>query len=408
MAMAMQTANDDLLEPGLINDPFPYYRDLRENRPVHWNDRWRGWIVARYEDVYAGLHDPRMLADTVTPYFQTRLSAAERERFSLTYEVLNSWSVFVDPPKHTKLRRIFSRSFTPKSVETMRRVVEHFVDEFLSGWHGRDNIDLINDFGLLMPANVIATIIGAPQADLHRFHHWSSQLNELLHGGVGNPQRMEHAQQAVIEFKAYLQGLYDERVAQSRDDMMSWLMEVQRADSSMSTDDVLYSCMLMLNAGHETTQILMGNTIASLLGSPDQLRRLRDEPGLVKSAIEECLRYNGPMKGTMRVAAEDMSIGDVAVKQGDRVMLLMASANRDPGKFASPDALDIARNPNPHLAFGHGIHFCLGAPLARLELEIALHEMVKRFPRLALSGEVRYQPRILSRSIAAPMLLSVA
>jgi cytochrome P450 len=408
MIAAMKSANDDLLEPGLINDPFPYYRELREQRPVQWNERWRGWIVAGYDDVYFGLHDARMMADTVTPYFQTRLSAEDRERFQQTYEVLNSWSVFVDPPKHTKLRRIFSRSFTPKSVETMRRVVERFVDEFLAAWYGRDDVDLISEFGLLMPANVIATIIGAPASDLHQFHHWSSQLNELLHGGVGNPQRMELAQQAIIEFKAYLQGLYDERIERPRDDMMSWLMEVQRADPEMSRDDVLYSCMLMLNAGHETTQILLGNTVASLLGAPDQLRRLRDDPGLVRGAIEECLRFNGPMKGTMRVASDDLTIGGVAVEKGQRVMLLMASANRDPAKFENPDTLDITRFPNPHLAFGHGIHFCLGAPLARLEVEIALREMVKRFPRISLSGEIRYQPRILSRSIAAPMRLSVA
>jgi cytochrome P450 len=173
MIAAIKSANDDLLEPRLINDPFPYYRELREHRPVQWNERWRGWIVAGYDDVYFGLHDARMMADTVTPYFETRLSAEDRERFQQTYEVLNSWSVFVDPPKHTKLRRIFSRSFTPKSVETMRRVVERFVDEFLSGWHGRDDVDLLSEFGLLMPANVIATIIGAPAADLQQFHHWS-------------------------------------------------------------------------------------------------------------------------------------------------------------------------------------------------------------------------------------------
>ena len=141
MMTALKSANDDLLEPSLINDPFPYYRELREHRPVQWNERWRGWIVAGYDDVYAGLHDARMMADTVTPYFETRLSPQDRKRFQQTYEVLNSWSVFVDPPKHTRLRRIFSRSFTPKSVETMRRVVERFVDEFLAAWHGRDDVD---------------------------------------------------------------------------------------------------------------------------------------------------------------------------------------------------------------------------------------------------------------------------
>ena len=407
-AMTVATFDDDLLEPGLIDDPFPYYRELREQRPVHWNERWRGWIVASYDDVYKGLHDPRMLADTVTPYFKTRLSHEERERFALTYDVLNSWAVFVDPPKHTMLRKIFARSFTPKSVETMRGVVESFVDEFLGAWQGKASVDLLGDFGFLLPANVIATIIGAPREDLGRFHKWSHELTELLHGGVGTPSRMDIAQQAIIEFKACLQGLYDERVKRPRDDMMSWLMEVQRADPSMRPEDVLYSCMLILNAGQETTQILIGNTVAALLGAPDQLKRLRAEPQLTKSAIEECLRFNGPMKGTMRVTSEDMTIGEVAVKQGDRVMLLMASANRDPAKFAAPDRLDIARNPNPHMAFGHGIHFCLGAPLAKLELEIGLREMVKRFPRIELAGEIRYQPRILSRALEAPLRLSLA
>jgi cytochrome P450 len=400
------SVNEDLLEPGLLADPYPYYRELRETRPVHWNERWRGWIVARYEDVYAGLHDQRLLADTITPYFQTRLSAAERDRFALTYEVLNSWPVFVDPPKHTRLRKIFARSFTPKTVQTMRGVVQQFVDEFLDGWQDKREVDLIGDFGYLVPANVIATIIGAPRADLDRFHAWSWELNELLHGGVGTPARMERAQQSIVEFKAYLQGLYEERLNQPRDDMMSWLMEVQRSDDSLTPDDVVYSCMLILNAGHETTQIMIGNTVAALLES-GEWRRLREQPQLVKTAIEECLRFNGPMKGTMRAAAEDMTIGGVDVAKGERVMLLMASANRDPSQFADPDRLDIARNPNPHLAFGHGIHFCLGAPLARLEVEIGLAEMTRRFPDIQLAGPVKYEPRILSRAIEAPLTLRV-
>jgi cytochrome P450 len=400
------SVNDDLLDAQLIEDPFSYYRELREDRPVHWNERWRGWIVARYSDVYAGLHDQRLLADTITPYFETRLSPEDRERFALTYEVLNSWPVFVDPPKHTHLRKIFSRSFTPKTVQTMRGIVQTFVGEFLDGWRGRREVDLINDFGFLLPANVIATIIGAPRQDLDRFHAWSWELNELLHGGVGSPQRMERAQQSIVEFKAYLKDLYDERLKHPRDDMMSWLMEVQRNDATLTADDVIYSCMLILNAGHETTQIMIGNTVAALL-QQGQWQRLRENPAMVKTAIEECLRFNGPMKGTMRAAAEDMVIGGVDIKQGDRVMLLMASANRDPAQFADPERLDISRNPNPHLAFGHGIHFCLGAPLARLEVEIGLTEMTRRFQNIELAGPIKYEPRILSRAIESPLMLHV-
>ena len=401
------SVDEDLLEPGLLADPYPYYRELRESRPVHWNERWRGWIVAKYEDVYAGLHDVRMLADTISPYFETRMSPEDRKRFALTYEVLNSWPVFVDPPKHTRLRKIFARSFTPKTVQTMRGIVQAYVTEFLDGWKDKREVDLINDFGYLLPANVIATIIGAPREDLDRFHKWSWEMNELLHGGVGTPSRMDRAQQSIEEFKAYLEGLYAQRLKEPRDDMMSWLMEVQRADSSLTPDDVVYSCMLILNAGHETTQIMIGNTVAALLQN-DQWQRLAEQPQLVKTAIEECLRFNGPMKGTMRAAAEDMVIGGVNVKKDDRVMLLMASANRDPAQFADPERLDITRNPNPHLAFGHGIHFCLGAPLARLEVEIGLTEMARRFPKLELGSPVKYQPRILSRAIDSPLILKLA
>lgn len=400
------SVNDDLLDPQLLEDPFPYYRELREDRPVHWNERWRGWIVASYSDVYAGLHDQRLLADTITPYFETRLSPEDRIRFALTYEVLNSWPVFVDPPKHTHLRKIFSRSFTPKTVQTMRGIVQTFVCEFLDAWQDRREVDLISDFGLLLPANVIATIIGAPRQDLDRFHAWSWELNELLHGGVGSPERMERAQQSIVEFKAYLKEIYDERFKQPRDDMMSWLIEVQRNDATLTADDVIYSCMLILNAGHETTQVMIGNTVAALL-QQRQWQRLRENPGMVKTAIEECLRFNGPMKGTMRATSENMVIGGVDIKKGDRVMLLMAAANRDPVQFNNPEHLDISRNPNPHLAFGHGIHFCLGAPLARLEVEIALTEMTKRFPNLELAGPVKYEPRILSRAIESPLTLYV-
>jgi cytochrome P450 len=400
------SVDDDLLDAALLEDPFPYYRELRDTRPVHWNERWRGWIVARYADVYAGLHDQRLLADTITPYFETRLSAEDRQRFSLTYEVLNSWPVFVDPPKHTQLRRIFSRSFTPKTVQTMRGIVQRFVDEFLDGWQDKREVDLITDFASLVPANVIATIIGAPREDLDRFHAWSWELNELVHGGVGTPARMERAQQSIVEFKAYLQGLYQQRLEEPQDDMISWLMEVQRNDGTLTPDDVVYSCMLMLNAGHETTQIMIGNTVAALLQT-GQWQGLREQPQLIRTAIEECLRFNGPMKGTMRAAAEDIVIGGVDVKKGDRVMLLMASANRDPAQFPDPDRLDLARNPNPHLAFGHGIHFCLGAPLARLEVEIGLLEMTRRFPKLELTSPVKYEPRILSRAIESPLTVSL-
>lgn len=404
----MIIVNDDLLDPALIADPFPYYNKLRSEMPIHYNERWRGWVLSSYDDVARSLRDTRMLADTITPYFQTKLSEEEREHFALTYEVLNSWVVFLDPPKHTRLRKIFSKAFTPGSVELMRGQVKEIVEDTLDTWGDKTEIDLVADFASALPANVIATVIGAPKEDLHRFHHWADVLTNLLHGGVGSDLRLEAAQKAIIEFKAYLQDLYDDHAKHPRQDMMSWLMEVERADDMLKPDDVLYSCMLLLNAGHETTQNLIANSVATLIEQPESMETIGREPEVVKSAIEECLRLNGPMKGTMRIAKEDMEIRGETIRQGERIMLLMAAANRDPDKFENPDKFDIRRWPNQHLSFGHGIHFCLGAPLARLELELTLHELPKRYKSMSLSGDAKYQPRILSRSIEPPLQLRIA
>lgn len=399
----MPVVNDDLLDPEIVQNPSPYYKLLREDYPCYWNERWRGWVLTRYDDVYGALHSTKMLADRITPFFKTRLDDEERARFALTYEVLHSFVVFLDPPEHTHLRKIFSRAFTPKAVATMRGVVEGYVNDFFDGWEGRHEVDLNRDFAYPFPANVIASIIGAPREDVHRFHKWADGLTTLLLAGVGDDKRMDRAQEALIEFKAYLKGLYDERVNHPRDDMMSWLMAVQRGDPTLTPDDVLHSCILLVNAGHETTQDLICNTLTTLLKMPDQLDLLRSNPQHMKTAIEEGLRYNGPLKGTMRIAGEDMVFHGKQVREGDRILLLMGAANRDPTKFADPERFDATRNPNPHLSFSHGIHFCLGAPLARMEMEIAFNELLRRFPKMELASSIKWDPRILGRSIEAPI-----
>lgn len=404
----MSEVNDDLLDPEIVQNPAPYYKLLRERHPCHWNERWRGWVLSRYEDVSGALHSPKMLADRITPYFMNRLTADERERFALTYEVLHSFVVFRDPPDHTRLRMIFARAFTPKTIAAMRGVVEGYVKDFFDLWEERSVVDLSRDFAYPFPANVIASIIGAPREDVHRFHAWAEALTNLLLAGVGEDQRMDHAQAALIEFKSYLAELYDERIDNPRHDMMSWLMEVQRNDPMLTRDDVLHSCVLLVNAGHETTQDLICNTLTTLLTLPEFIGLLRENPGYIRTGIEEGLRYNGPLKGTMRVAGADMTIVGQHVREGDRVLLLLGAANRDPAKFADPETFDVTRSPNPHLSFSHGVHFCLGAPLARMEMEIAFNELLRRFPKMHLESEIRWDPRILGRSIVPPIHISLA
>jgi len=403
--MTAAVVNDDLLDDEIVQNPSPYYAMLREHYPCHWNERWRGWVLSRYEDVYNALHSPKFLADRITSWYQNRLTAEERERYKVTYDALHSFVVFTDPPDHTRLRRIFARAFTPKAVQTMRAITEEMVTWHLDQWEHGKTIDLNAEFAYPLPANVISTIIGARREDLDKLQHWAEAITTLLLAGVGDDTRLDRAQAALIEFKAYLKELYDERIDNPRNDMMSWLMEVQRQDPLLTEDDVLHSCIILLNAGHETTQTLICNTLTTLLDLPKELAFLRANPQSMKTALEEGLRFNGPLKGTIRLAGTDMELHGEHIRQGERILLLMGAANRDPAKFADPERFVPTREPNPHLSFSHGIHFCLGAPLARMEAEIAFNEMLRRFPKMEVRSDVRWESRILGRSIQAPIHL---
>lgn len=405
--MITDVVNDDLLDDEIVQNPSPYYAMLRDRYPCYWNERWRGWVLSRYDDVYGAMHSPKFLADRITPWYQMRLDADERERYKPTYDALRSFVVFTDPPDHTRLRRIFSRAFTPKAVQTMRAITDDMVKWHLDQWEHGKTVDLNAEFAYPLPANVISTIIGARHEDLDKLQHWAEAITTLLLAGVGDDTRLDRAQAALIEFKAYLKELYDERIDTPRNDMMSWLMEVQRTDPLLTVDDVLHSCIILLNAGHETTQTLICNTLTTLLALPDQFEFLRANPQAMRTAIEEGLRFNGPLKGTIRLAGEDMEMHGENVRKGDRILLLMGSANRDPAKFDQPEQFVPTRDPNPHLSFSHGIHFCLGAPLARMEAEIAFNEILRRFPKMKVMNDLRWEPRILGRSLEAPIHLKL-
>src|SRR6187455_325485 len=276
--MAVTVVNDDLLDDEIVQNPSPYYAMLREHYPCHWNERWRGWVLSRYEDVYNALHSPKFLADRITSWYQNRLTAEERERYKVTYDALHSFVVFTDPPDHTRLRRIFARAFTPKAVQTMRAITEEMVTWHLDQWERGKTVDLNAEFAYPLPANVISTIIGARREDLDKLQHWAEAITTLLLAGVGDDTRLDRAQAALLEFKAHLKQLYDERIDNPRNDMMSWLMEVQRQDPLLTEDDVLHSCIILLNAGHETTQTLICNTLTTLLELPKELAFLRANP----------------------------------------------------------------------------------------------------------------------------------
>jgi cytochrome P450 len=400
--------NDDLLRPDIVLDPYPFYSDLRERAPIHWNERWRGWVFSRYEDIATLLREPRLLVDSMTPYFNSKLDANQQKELKPIFDIMSRWVVFMDPPDHGRVRRLLSNAFTPKMTESRRALIEDVVDDILTSLTGSDQFDVVNDFAYPLPAQVTALILGAPRSDLHLYRDWADDIVTLIHGGVGEADRLDRAKITMLDFRDHVTELVRARTASRRDDLVSALIDAREQSDALSVDEIVALSMLLLFAGHETTQNLLAFTIYDLLTHPDQMVRLREAPELIGDAIEEVLRFDGPMRGSTRFVGQDFEYAGAELKKGQRVLLLIASANRDPAKFERPDEFDIGRRPNQHLAFGYGPHFCLGAPLARLETSVAIPALIKRFPDLRLESEqLSFYARILSRAISSPVVVRV-
>ncbi len=306
----------------------------------------------------------------------------------------------VDPPDHTRLRTLVQKAFTPRVVERLRPRIEALVKEALDEAEARGSMDLVADLAYPLPVTVIAELLGVPVEDRSAFRRWSDALVGAL-----DPVALTDRRSAVLAARdalhAYLERVVAERRAAPRDDLISRLVEAEEQGDRLSGPELLAMGVLLLVAGHETTVNLIGNGINALLAHPDQLARLRDEPELIEPAVEELLRYDSPVQLTGRVALEELELGGRRVEPGQMLMLLLGAANRDPRVFAEPERLDLGRDPNPHLAFGRGIHFCLGAPLARLEGQIAIRELVRRFPTLRLAGTPERRPTVTLRGFAS-------
>jgi cytochrome P450 len=375
--------DDNLLAPEVVDDPHAFFHRLRHDDPVHWNERHRAWVITRYGDNAALFRDPRLSADRITPYFD-HLSAEERDALEPTWRNLSRWIVFTDPPDHTRLRGLVNRAFTPRAVEALRARVGVITGELLDAVGGRDELDLVRDVAYPLPAIVIAEMLGAPPEDRDRFKGWSDDLSAVVFGAVDRPDRHEVAQRGLVEFDAYFGALVDRYRRHPADNLMTALVHARDGTGSLSTDEIIATCTLLLFAGHETTTNLIANGVLALLRQPDQLDRLRGQPGLIGTAVEEILRFDGPTRVMVRVVAEDVEVDGRRLRRGDKVFLSPMAANRDPAQFADPDHLDVARHPNPHLGFGFGAHYCLGAPLARLEGAVAIPAVLDRLPGLAL------------------------
>ena len=377
-------------------DPYPAYRRLREEDPVH--QPFPGvWILTRYRDCAALLRDERASSD--------RRKSELYELFIRSLpeppdpEALVPSMLFLDPPDHDRLRGLVHKAFTPRRVEALRARIEELVGVLLDDARERGQMDVVADLAYPLPITVISDMLAVPEADRASMREWSLDLIHTL-DPIVPPETLARAQRAGAGFRAYLHELIDERRTRPGDDLLSALIEAEERGEQLTEAELVSTTVLLLVAGHETTSGLIGNGTLALLRHPDQLARLREDPTLVRSAVEELLRYESPVQLTGRLMLEDAEIGGTRIAAGEDVVALVGAANRDPEQFQDPDRLDVGRNENRHMAFGGGIHYCLGAHLARLEGGVAIRELARRFPSMELAaGEVRWRDTITLRAL---------
>jgi len=385
------------LDPVTRADPYAVYRRLREEDPVHRSPLGI-WILSRYADIEPRLRDPNFSND-IRNASGLPLAAA-REGVEERIERRSKVMLFVDPPDHTRLRGLVNKAFTPRTVEALRPRVLEIVDEVLGRVEGEGGMDLIADLAFPLPVIVIAEMLGVPVEDRDLFHQWSTHLARSLDPLLPEDV-LATSERSADEFTEYFAKLIAERREQPGEDLVSALVAAEQSGDRLSEEELLSTCILLLVAGHETTMNLIGNGMLALLRHPDQLARLRAEPSLVTNAIEELLRYDGTVQMTGRTAKIPFEIAGNKVEAGEICIMLIGSANRDPERFDDPEHVDVTRRDIKHLAFGAGAHYCLGAPLARVEAQIAFTEMLRRLPdslRLAID-EPEWRENIVLRGL---------
>ena len=380
----------DLGNPATNANPFPEFARLRAEEPAHWSPAMKAWIVTRYADVkQVSLNNKQISADRLMPFFKTNPEYQKGTIDSLV-RYLTHWMVFRDPPDHTRLRRLFNKAFTPTAVENLRPNVEDIVALLIDGMEAKakrdEPVDYIADFAYPLPASVIMDLLGVPRAELEVVKVWSDEIALFIGTAQVAGNKYLRAESGAKAMSAYFRTLVEDRTREPRADMISQLVLARDDRDALTTDEIIGTCILLLFAGHETTSNLIGNGFLYSMKNRDQWERLVADPALAATAVEEFLRYDGPSGALARVAAADVEIGGKTIREGQRVFAFMNSANRDPEAFEDAERFDIGRAQNPHLTFGHGIHFCLGAPLARLEAQIAAVRLSERLPRISLSG----------------------
>lgn len=400
----MDTSTDlpaRLLTREAIDDPAPVYLEMRErDGGVHFSDTLSAWFVTRHTDVGAAFRDLRLSSDRVGTHYDHRMSAEDQDSYEELFGVLRRWLVFTDPPDHSRLRGLVHRAFTPRVVERMREDVGQLVDALIDEALEAGQIDFVDKVGYQLPAIVIAEMLGVPASERENFREWSDDVSALVFGSWEESGRYERAQRGVASLASYFDELISHYEKDPDERLISRLVLAQAEGDQLSRDEVIATCILLLFGGHETTASLLSNSLFALWRNPAQLAAMREGSVDARRGVEELLRYEGPTKTAMRQAVAPLDVGGVTIQPGEKVNLVVGAANRDPEVFTSPEELRLDReDATRHLGFGVGIHYCLGAPLARLEAEITLPRFVQRCSYEIDADEVSWYPLLLSRGI---------
>ncbi|MGG4106097.1 cytochrome P450 [Paenibacillus lautus] len=389
MTNANESLKNALFTKEFTHNPYPVYEKLRQSDPIlnlQFPDGRFGWLISNYEEAVEALKDVRFSKDVAKAMGQEQTS------------VFSTNMLFSDPPDHKRLRGLVQKGFTPQRIADMRDHIQEIADNLLDAVSSKETINLIDEYAFKLPIIVISEILGVPTEDQDKFRIWS---NSII--GASNQEMNEQVVQHMNEFIAYLKDWFAKVREQPNDDMISQLVIAENQGDRLSEQELYGVVTLMIIAGHETTVNLIGNGVLALLEHPEQRKLLQEQPELIHGAIEEMLRYNGPVEfSTSRWAAEDMDFHGVHMKKGDLVVIALNSANRDASQFKDPDIFDITREKSQHLAFGKGIHLCLGAPLARLEGEIAINTLLHRYPNFELQrdiDELEWRPGMIVRGV---------
>ena len=398
----MESIDEQLVSRQFMEDPYPVYRRLQEEAPVYWSDAWDCWLLTRFAHVDAVIRSPASFRNRVYATWMEKIPAENRQELSsfVDYWTTSGFSQ-ADPPDHTRIRKVVSKALTPDALAAIRRRVEALADSLLDEVTESGRTDLPPDFAVPLPAIAVSELVGLPATERVQFREWTNQYLEFLGPGGLDVGVMRRSQAGLMSLRGWLSDLLEERRANPTGDVLSSLVAADEAGDVMSTDELLSTCVDLVSGGDDTTTNMLGNGMKALLDHPDQLELLRDDPSLMKNAVEELVRYECPFQMVFRLTTTDVEMNGTVIPEGQVVRLILGAANRDPTQFENPDSIDIRRDHIRHLGFGFGTHYCVGQVLARSELQVSFERLIERLPNVRLAGEPVRLPSVGPRGFTS-------